>query len=135
MNRLEWTLYYIIQDPNVIMFFHWSVVTDSIPIIIGWNWQVHLQNQGNFLVAGRDLARGDLILDEDVSVVGPADHETRVCVGCYFPAHDYSCSFCQVPLCGPSCQKVEQFPADYTKLYISRRIQPVTEFNVCFAAL
>ena len=63
---------------------------------------------GNYLVAGRDLAPGDLLLDEDVAVLGPHDtcdaDGTRVCPGCYFPTHGYTCSSCHVPLCGPSCE-------------------------------
>ena len=59
---------------------------------------------GNYLVAGRDLSPGDLLLDEDVSVLGPAGDEPDLCVGCYYPSHGHSCSLCGAPLCGPSCQ-------------------------------
>ena len=27
-----------------------------------------------------------------------------VCLGCYYPAHAYSCSRCHAPLCGPQCE-------------------------------
>jgi len=64
---------------------------------------------GNYLVAGRDLNPGDLLLDEDVTVLGPHDtcdsDGTSVCPGCYFPCHGYTCSKCHVPLCGPSCEE------------------------------
>jgi len=59
---------------------------------------------GHYLVAGRDLEPGDLVLDEDVAILGPADDESRVCTGCYFPTHGYTCSTCGAPLCGPSCE-------------------------------
>lgn len=32
-----------------------------------------MQELGNYLVAGRDLAPGSLLLDEEVSVLGPAE--------------------------------------------------------------
>ena len=32
-----------------------------------------MQELGNYLVAGRDLASGSLLLDEEVSVLGPAE--------------------------------------------------------------
>ena len=55
------------------------------------------------------MAPGDLLLDEDVAVLGPHDtcdaDGTRVCPGCYFPCHGYTCSKCRVPLCGPSCEE------------------------------
>ena len=61
---------------------------------------------GNYLVAARDLKPGDLLLDEDVSVLGPApEDDEEVCLGCYYPSHGHRCSLCEVaPLCGPSCQ-------------------------------
>jgi len=61
---------------------------------------------GNYLVAGRNLKPGDLILDEEVAVLGPIGDEgsPEVCLGCYFPAHGYKCSKCEAPLCGPRCE-------------------------------
>ena len=61
---------------------------------------------GNYLVAARDLSPGDLLLDEDVSVLGPAPEEDdeEVCLGCYYPSHGHRCPRCGAPLCGPSCQ-------------------------------
>ena len=61
---------------------------------------------GKYLVAGRNLIAGDLILDEEVAVLGPTgdDGSTGVCLGCYFPTHGYKCSKCQAPLCGPTCE-------------------------------
>ena len=68
-------------------------------------WRIAKSDQlGQYLVAGRDLDPGDVVLDDDVSVLGPADGDTRVCLGCYYPTHGYTCSTCGVPLCGPSCQ-------------------------------
>ena len=31
-------------------------------------------------------------------------NQKSLCLGCYFPAFDYQCSSCQVPLCGSACQ-------------------------------
>ena len=61
---------------------------------------------GKYLVAGRNLNPGDLILDEEVSVLGPPGDEDcpDLCLGCYFPTHSYSCSKCSAPLCGPRCE-------------------------------
>merc|ERR1712025_4324 len=61
---------------------------------------------GKYLVAGRTLNPGDLILDEEVSVLGPPgdDDSPDLCLGCYYPTHSYSCSKCGVPLCGPRCE-------------------------------
>ena len=61
---------------------------------------------GKYLVAGRNLSAGDLILDEEVAVIGPTGDEDLpdVCLGCYFPTHGYKCSKCQAPLCGPTCE-------------------------------
>ena len=61
-------------------------------------------------MAARDLRPGDLILEEEVSVLGPAtdqqeqEQEEEVCVGCYYPSHGHTCPQCGAPLCGPSCQ-------------------------------
>jgi hypothetical protein len=27
-----------------------------------------------------------------------------LCLGCYYPAEEYSCSVCEAPLCGPQCE-------------------------------
>ena len=61
---------------------------------------------GKYLVAGRNLESGDLILDEEVAILGPAaDEESAdICLGCYFPVHGYKCSKCSAPLCGPRCE-------------------------------
>jgi len=62
---------------------------------------------GEFLVAARNLKEGDLILNEEVYVLGlPTGEEcpAPICLGCYFPAPSYSCAICGAPLCGPSCQ-------------------------------
>eukprot|EP00092_Neocalanus_flemingeri_P007671 GFUD01008283.1.p1 GENE.GFUD01008283.1~~GFUD01008283.1.p1 ORF type:complete len:508 (+),score=99.99 GFUD01008283.1:66-1589(+) len=61
---------------------------------------------GKNLIAGRNLSAGDLIIDEEVAVLGPTVDEGSpgVCLGCYFPTHGYKCSTCQAPLCGPTCE-------------------------------
>ena len=67
---------------------------------------------GKYLVAARDLSPGDLILEEDVSVLGPAseEEEEEVCVSCYYPSHGHTCHNCHAPLCGPSCQSDPSSP-------------------------
>ena len=67
---------------------------------------------GNYLVAARDLRPGDLILEEEVSVLGPASEqeEEEVCLCCYYPSHGQTCPLCGAPLCGPSCQSDPSSP-------------------------
>ena len=84
---------------------HWAVHKSQC----GTVKTAHSPLLGNYLVAARNLRPGDLILEEDVSVLGPAtelgeDEDEEVCVGCYYPSHGHTCSLCGAPLCGPSCQ-------------------------------
>ncbi|XP_023319622.1 protein msta isoform X2 [Eurytemora carolleeae] len=80
---------------------------------------------GQFLVAGRNLKAGDLILDEEVGLLGPPSGEPRpdnICLGCYFPAPSYTCSTCHAPICGPSCEK----KSDHTQ-----ECKMVEKFKLC----
>jgi hypothetical protein len=38
-----------------------------------------------YLVAGKDLAAGELIIEEDPLVIGPSQQCGLVCLGCYCP--------------------------------------------------
>ncbi|KAI5711949.1 hypothetical protein M8J75_004495 [Diaphorina citri] len=40
---------------------------------------------GRYLVAGKDLAAGELIIEEDPLVIGPSQQCGLVCLGCYCP--------------------------------------------------
>ena len=76
-----------------------------------------VQDLGQYLVAGRDLAPASLVLHEEMAVLGPAEEGGVLCLGCYFPWHGYRsvaalllapilarCQSCGAPLCGPSCE-------------------------------
>jgi len=61
---------------------------------------------GNFLVAGRDLVEGEVILVEAPLVLGPSQMTIPVCLCCYVPVDgSYKCQRSGWPLCGPTCAK------------------------------
>jgi hypothetical protein len=62
---------------------------------------------GRYLVAARDLSKGDLILSEYPLVAGPIYTRSRpVCLGCLrlVGPEAYRCQACSFPLCGQACQ-------------------------------
>ncbi|KAJ1529909.1 hypothetical protein ONE63_006638 [Megalurothrips usitatus] len=75
---------------------------------------------GRYLVAGKDIAPGDLILRQEALVVGPCQNSKPVCLGCLKPFHGENyirssesedcdrCMGCQWPLCCPTCPGLGQ---------------------------
>jgi hypothetical protein len=62
---------------------------------------------GRYLVAGRDLAAGEVVLSEYPLVAGPIYTRTRpVCLEClrWVDAGAYRCAGCRFPLCGEACR-------------------------------
>ncbi|CAH1736023.1 unnamed protein product [Aphis gossypii] len=59
---------------------------------------------GRHWVAARDIAAGEVLLEERPLVVGPKAGSPPVCLACYAPAADYRCSACGWPVCGPRCE-------------------------------
>ncbi|XP_060852323.1 SET domain-containing protein SmydA-8-like [Rhopalosiphum padi] len=59
---------------------------------------------GRHWVAVRDIAAGEVLLEERPLVVGPKAGSPPVCLTCYAPDSGYRCSACGWPVCGPRCQ-------------------------------
>lgn len=59
---------------------------------------------GRHWVATRDIAAGEVLLEERPLVVGPKAGSQSVCLACYAPTTGYKCSTCGWPVCGPQCE-------------------------------
>lgn len=62
---------------------------------------------GRYLVAARDIQKGDVIFQEPPLVVGPKSITFPVCLGCHVlcnPENYHECDGCGFPLCSPRCQ-------------------------------
>lgn len=59
---------------------------------------------GRHWVAARDIAAGEVLLEERPLVVGPKAGSPPVCLACYAPATGRACSACGWPVCGPRCE-------------------------------
>lgn len=59
---------------------------------------------GRHWVAARDIAAGEVLLEERPLVVGPKAGSLPVCLACYAPDTGYRCSACGWPACGPRCE-------------------------------
>ncbi|KAL4089800.1 hypothetical protein QTP88_024764 [Uroleucon formosanum] len=60
---------------------------------------------GRHWVAARDIAAGEVLLEERPLVVGPKAGSPPVCLTCYAPSAGYRCSACGWPVCGPQCEE------------------------------
>lgn len=68
------------------------------------------QQYGRYVVAPRDLAPGELILEEPAVARGPKQNSPPVCLGCSAPlsaAKLHRCRQCQYPLCSVQCERHE----------------------------
>lgn len=59
---------------------------------------------GRHWVTVRDVAVGEVLLEERPLAVGPKAGSPPVCLTCYAPATGYACSACGWPVCGPRCE-------------------------------
>lgn len=60
---------------------------------------------GRHWVAARDIAAGEVLLEERPLAVGPKAGSPPVCLTCYAPADGHECSACGWPVCGPRCER------------------------------
>lgn len=68
---------------------------------------------GKYLVAARDLRKGEVIFSEPPLVVGPVAVTVPVCLNCYTPVDgSYKCRKSGWPLCGPKCEKAVEHNAE-----------------------
>ncbi|KAH8388057.1 hypothetical protein KR093_011417, partial [Drosophila rubida] len=67
---------------------------------------------GRYLVANRELAAGELLIEEQPLAIGPCVSCDPVCLGCYQPVllepQQYRCPACGWPLCGANCRGINQ---------------------------
>lgn len=59
---------------------------------------------GRHWVATRDIAAGEVLLEERPLAVGPKAGSPAVCLACYAPSARAACSACGWPVCGPQCE-------------------------------
>lgn len=59
---------------------------------------------GRHWVAARDIAAGEVLLEERPLVAGPKAGSPAVCLACYAPGARAACSACGWPVCGPECE-------------------------------
>jgi len=59
---------------------------------------------GNFMVASRDLKKGEILFNEPPLCIGPNAVTLPICLHCYTPVDgSFKCPKSGWPLCGPSC--------------------------------
>uniref|UniRef100_A0A1L8DX66 Putative histone tail methylase n=1 Tax=Nyssomyia neivai TaxID=330878 RepID=A0A1L8DX66_9DIPT len=60
---------------------------------------------GRYLVAGRDLKPGDIIIQDNTLTIGPSVDGGMVCLGCYIPLSIQTpkCLGCGWPMCSTKC--------------------------------
>lgn len=63
---------------------------------------------GRHMIATRDVAAGELLLEDPPLLLGPKNITEPVCLGCYRPVDgSYVCRGCSFPMCGPDCEASE----------------------------
>ena len=65
-------------------------------------------DQGRYMVAGRDLRQGEVILSEYPLVAGPLYTRSKpVCLGCLrlVAGNTYRCGGCGLPVCDAACEQ------------------------------
>lgn len=77
-------------------------------------WRVSCSSElGRFMVATRDIAAGELLMQDAPLLIGPKMMTEPVCLGCYRPANgDYCCRDCGFPLCSSDCEGSEDHEAE-----------------------
>jgi len=62
---------------------------------------------GRYIIAGRDIPAGTIIMDEPALIIGPKQDSIVICLGCYKKVDgSYHCSKCGLPMCNASCEEV-----------------------------
>lgn len=70
--------------------------------------QIESPQDGRYLVASRDLAAGQLVLNESPVVCGPTGTCFPLCLGCHSAITDleaFRCPGCFWPMCSPECHQ------------------------------
>ncbi|KAG0724321.1 SET domain-containing protein SmydA-8, isoform A [Chionoecetes opilio] len=68
---------------------------------------------GRFMVATKDIAGGELLMEDAPLMMGPKMMTEPVCLGCYRPVDgDYNCKGCGFPLCSSDCEGTEDHEAE-----------------------
>lgn len=89
---------------------------------------------GRHWVATRDIAPGELLLEERPLVVGPkAGTPPAVCLTCYAPGREATCSACGWPVCGPRCETAAVHRLAECPL-IAGHYDPARSAAYCFVA-
>ncbi|ODM97009.1 Protein msta, isoform B [Orchesella cincta] len=70
---------------------------------------------GRYLVATRDIKRGEAILKDQPLVTGPQKASNLLCPGCYQPT-ETNCLLCGWPMCSSSCTGVKNHEPECTFL-------------------
>ncbi|XP_075980482.1 SET domain-containing protein SmydA-8-like isoform X2 [Anticarsia gemmatalis] len=93
----------------------------------------HSDVMGRYLVAGRDIRAGEVIIEEPALAVGPCTGCGLICLGCYRELEEISlakCQGCKWPMCSSACPGIGKYtghstyecdtlkkiPPDYSKL-------------------
>lgn len=65
----------------------------------------HNETVGRYLIAGKDILPGEIIMRDDPLAVGPGNSvDVNVCVNCFDEVDAYvSCRICGLPLCSDEC--------------------------------
>jgi hypothetical protein len=65
---------------------------------------------GRYIIAGKDIPAGTVIMDEPALVIGPKQDSVVICLGCHKRVDgSYHCSKCGLPVCDSSCEKVRAY--------------------------
>ncbi|KAK3849746.1 hypothetical protein Pcinc_042339, partial [Petrolisthes cinctipes] len=69
-------------------------------------WRVGASSDlGRFMVATRDVAAGELLMNDTPLFIGPKMVTEPICLACYRPVDgEYSCDGCGFPLCSADCE-------------------------------
>lgn len=73
-------------------------------------WRVGTSPElGRFMVTTRDVAAGEILMQDAPLLLGPKMMTEPVCLGCYRPVNDdhYTCQGCGFPLCSSDCEGTE----------------------------
>ncbi|XP_069163542.1 uncharacterized protein [Procambarus clarkii] len=78
-------------------------------------WRIGCSSElGRFMVATRDIAPGELLLEDKPLLLGPKMLTEPVCLGCYRPLSngDHQCRGCGFPICGSQCEGTDDHEAE-----------------------
>ncbi|CAH2044007.1 unnamed protein product, partial [Iphiclides podalirius] len=85
---------------------------------------------GRYLVAKKDLDRGELIFTDLPFTIGPKPDTPPLCLGCYCHVENALCSRCGWPVCNSECERSEQHAAECEVFSSAKvRFQPVDDWT------